>query len=592
LFVEEVTKFVLSAQRLQDSPDGLAAAHIVPEGSIPATLRDSLMARLDQLGPAKGTAQLGATIGREFSSALLQAVTHMDAELVRQDLAQLVEAELLYQRGVGATAVDQFKHALIQEAAYTSLLRRTRQHYHQHIAQVLEAQFPNVVATQPELPAHHYTEAGLYDLAVPYWQQADAQASARSAHQEAIRHLTRGLEILTRLPDTPERTQRELTLSVALAAPLLMTKGYSAADVAHAYRRIQHLCHQVGEASQVFPALYGLCVFHLVRGEVATTRQVGEHALNLAHQTQALDFLVLAHMLLGSTLFFCGALPAARAQLEEGVARYDPVQHHALAVQYGDDPGVFCRSYLTIVLWLLGYPDQAQQCNTEAVALARCVQHPFCRAIALAFAFFVGYFRSDGAVARAWAEEMLTLASEQGFAHWQAEGMILRGWAMARQGYLQEGQEQLAQGLAAWQAIGAGLLRAYWLALLAEIQWWAGQYDAGLHTVAEALTVGAHNHEPWWDAQLYTLQGELLLARQGTTSPPDEVEACFHHALAVARHQQAKSLELRTAVSLARLWQQQGRRDEAHALLAPIYGWFTEGFDTIDLQEARALLER
>jgi class 3 adenylate cyclase/predicted ATPase len=590
LFVEEVTWLVLAAQRFHGHAGYATSGSTPPATAIPATLQDALMARLDQLGSAKGTAQLGATIGREFPAALLQEVTPLEEDAMRQDLTQLVEAELLYQRGVGATAVYQFKHALIQEAAYTSLLRKTRQHYHQHIAQVLETQFPDTVALQPELLAHHYTEAGLYDHAVPYWQQAGAQASARSAHQEAIRHLTTGLDVLARLPDTHERTQRELTLSVALAAPLLMTKGYAAADVAHAYRRVQQLCRQVGDAAQVFPALYGLCLFHLVRGECDTARQMGEQALGLARQTHASDFLVLAHMVLGGTLFFRGDLTAARTHLEEGLARYDPIQHHALAVQYGDDPGVFCLSYLTVVLWLLGYPDQAQQRNTEAIALARHVQYPFCRAIALAFAFCVGYMRGEGTVAQVWAEELLTMADEQGFAHWQAEGMIHRGWAMARQGHLQEGQEQLTQGLAAWRAIGAGLLQPYWLALLAETQWWSGQYDAGLHTVAEALAVSAHNQEPWWQAQLYWLRGQLLLARPDTTSPSHEVEACFHQALTIARGQQTRWLELRAAVSLARLWQQQGKRAEARELLAPVYGWFTEGFDTADLQEARALL--
>jgi class 3 adenylate cyclase len=439
LFVEEVTHLVLAAQRLQGHGTPPAAGRAAPETTIPATLRDALMARLDQLGPAKGTAQLGAVIGRAFPAALLQAVTPLEEDILRQDLHQLLEAELLYQQGVGATAVYQFKHALIQEVAYASLLRQTRQHSHQHIAQVLETQFPDTVAAQPALLAHHYTEAGLYDHAVPYWQQAGAQASARFAHQEAIRHLTTGLELLPRLPDTPARTQRELSLSIAVAAPLLMTRGYAAADVAHAYRRVQHLCHQVGDAAQVFPALYGLCLFHLVRGEASTARQVGEQALELARQSQSPDFLVLAHMVLGGTLFFCGALPAAREHLEEGVARYDPVQHQALAVQYGDDPGVFCLSYLTIVLWMLGSPDQARRHSTAAVALARQVRHPFCRAIALVAAFVVEYFRGDGTAAQAWAEELLTLGDEQGFAHWQAEGMILRGWAVAREGHFQEG---------------------------------------------------------------------------------------------------------------------------------------------------------
>jgi predicted ATPase len=242
-------------------------------------------------------------------------------------------------------------------------------------------------------------------------------------------------------------------------------------------------------------------------------------------------------------------------------------------------------------MWLLGYPDQAQQRSTAAVALARQVRYPFCRAIALAFAFFVSYWRRDGPAAQAWADEMLTLTTEQGFAHWQAEAMIFHGWAVAHQGHLQEGQAQLTQGLAAWRAIGAGVSLPYWLALLAETQWWADDYDAGLHTVAEALAVGASHQEPWWDAQLYTLQGELLLAQHGPTAPSEAVEACFHRALAIARCQQAKSPELRAAMRLVRLWQQQGQRAEARALLAPLYEWFTEGFDTADLQEAQTLLE-
>ena len=590
LFVEEVTRFMLAAHRLQGHTSPPALGGAAPEVPMPATLRDSLMARLDQVGPAKGTAQLGATIGREFPYALLQAVMPLDEELVRQDLQQLVETELLYQRGVGATAVYLFKHALIQEAAYTSLLRRTRQQYHQHIARALETQFPTLVATQPEVVAHHYTEASLYDHAVPYWQQAGAQASARAAHHEAIRHLTKGLEILTRLPDTPERTQRELTLSVSLAAPLLMTRGYAAADVAHVYRRVQQLCDQVSDVSQVFPALYGLCLFHLVRGECTTAQQVAEQALALACQTQVSDFLLLAHMVLGGTLFFCGTFMAAREHLEAGLARYDPDQHHALAVQYGDDPGVFCLTYLTFVLWLVGYPDQALQRSAEAVALARRLRHPFCRAIALVSAFVVHCFRGEGRGAQTWAEELLTLGEEQGFPHWQAEGMILRGWAVARQGHLQEGAMQLRQGLAAWQALGAGVLQPYWLALLAEIYLWSGQFTEGLDTVTAALAVGAHNHEPWWEAQLYWLRGALLLAQHGTNPAPPDVETCFQRACTIARCQQTKWLELQAAISLARLWQQQGKRTEARKLLAPIYAWFTEGFDTTKLQEAQALL--
>jgi class 3 adenylate cyclase/predicted ATPase len=592
LFVEEVTKFILATQRLQGLPSHSASGSMVPEMAIPATLRDTLMARLDQLGPAKGTAQLGATIGRAFPVALLQAVTPLEEDVLRQDLQHLVEAELLYQRGVGATAVYQFKHALIQEAAYASLLRRRRQHYHQHIAQVLETQFPDLVATQPELLAQHYTEAALYDHAVPYWQQAGAQASARFAHQEAMRHLTTGLDVLARLPDTPERTTRELTLSIALAAPLLMTRGYAAADVAHTYHRVQQLCQQVGDAAQVFPALYGLCLFHLVRGECTTARQVGQQALELAQQVQTPDFMMLAHTVLGVVLFFCGEFATALEHLEQGFAPYDPLQHHALALRYGDDPGVFSLAYMVVTLLMLGYLDRAKERSNAAVALARQLGHPYSLAIPLVTAAVSSQFRREGTSVQVWAEAIIALATEHGFAHWLGAGMILRGWALAHQGHVHEGIEQLQQGLAAWRAVGAGLVQPYWLAILAEAYWWAGQLESGLHTVDAALVAGQHNQEPWWDAHLYWLKGELLLAQHGTHLPLPEAEACFQQALTIARFQQTRFLELRAAVSLARLWQQQGKQAEARTLLAPIYGWFTEGFDTADPQEARALLEQ
>ena len=374
LFVEEVTKFVLAAQRLQGHPGGSASAPAVP---IPATLRDSLMARLDQLGPAKGTAQLGATIGREFPYALLQAVTPLDEDLLRQDLTQLVEAELLYQRGVGATAVYQFKHALIQEAAYASLLRRTRQHYHQHIAQVLETQFPDTVATQPELLAQHYTEAGLTEQAIPYWQRAGQQASDRSAYLEAISHFTTGIELLKTLPETPEHTQQALTLHIALGAALQIAKGIAGLEVEHAYTRARELCQQVGETPELIPFLFGLWRFYMGRPQLQTARELGETLLRLAQPAHDPALVVNAHYAIGATWHLLGALPAARQHLEEAIARYTPDQHRAPLFRMGQDLGVSCRGYAASTLWLLGYPVQALARLHEALALAHSSRASF-----------------------------------------------------------------------------------------------------------------------------------------------------------------------------------------------------------------------
>jgi predicted ATPase/class 3 adenylate cyclase len=591
LFIEEMTKAVLESGLLQETETHYELTGPPPALTIPATLHDALMARLDRLGAAKGVAQLGATLGRQFAYEVLQVVSSLEEAALQRELRRLVATELLYQRGVPPRATYTFKHTLIRDAAYQSLLRSTRQQYHQQIAQVLAERFPDIAATQPELLAHHYTEAGVPAQALLYWQQAGQRAIERSANHEAIRHLTKGLDVLATLPETPERTERELTFSITLAAPLLMTKGYAAPEIEGVYSRVQQLCCQVEETAQVFPALYGMCLFYLVRGECQTARQVGQQALRLAQQVQTPDFMMLAHTVLGVALFFCGEFATALEHLEEGFAPYDPPQHHALAFRYGDDPGVFSLAYMTVALWMLGYLDQAQERSNAAVALARQLGHPFSLAIPLVTAAVSSQFRREGTSAHAWAEAIIALATEQGFAHWLGAGMILRGWALAHQGQVHEGVEQLRQGLAAWRAVGAGLVQPYWLSMLAEAYWWAGQLELGLHTVDAALVAGQHNHEPWWDAHLYWLKGKLLLAQHGTYHQAHEVETCFQHARMVARQQQAKSLELRVAMSLSRLWQRQGKRDAARQVLAEVYGWFTEGFDTADLQEAKALLD-
>jgi predicted ATPase len=589
LFVEELTKMVLESSLLQEQEHRYALTGPLPPLAIPTTLHDSLMARLDRLATAKSLAQLGATLGREFSYELLHAVSPWDEETLWRGLSQLVETEFLYQRGLPPQATYLFKHALIQDAAYQSLLRSTRQQHHQRIAQVLEARFPEICETQPELLAHHYTEAGLSAQAIPYWQRAGQRASERSAHVEAIAHLTRGLEVLHTLPDTLERTQQELVLQTTLGPTLLATKGYAAPEVGQVYARAQELCQQVGETSQIFSTLYGLYYFHLIRAEFHRARALAEQLLRMAQHHHDHSFLLLAHLALTGPLFHLGELTRSRTHLEQGLGLYDARQHHALAFRYGIDPGVYFLSHGARHLWLLGFPEQARTSIREALTLARTLAHPFSLAFALHWATTIHQWRREAPAAQEQAEMSMAFSREQGFALWVPGGIVLHGWALTAQGQMEEGITHMRQGMTAWQATGAEVDRPYYLALLAEGYGKAGRAEAGLHVLAEALAVVDTIEERYYEAELYRLQGELLLAR--STEQHTEAATCFRQALDIAHHQQVRSWELRAAVSLARLWQRQGKRAEAHDLLAPVYGWFTEGFDTADLQEAKALLD-
>jgi predicted ATPase len=548
------------------------------------------MARLDRLAAVKSLAQLGATLGREFSYALLQAVSPWDEESLQRGLQQLVQAEFLYQQGLPPQATYRFKHALIQDTAYQSLLRSTRQQYHQRIAQVLEARFPDLCETQPELLAQHYTEAGLGAQAIPYWQRAGQRTVERSAHAEALGHLTTGLELLKTLPDTPARAQQELDFQLALGPVLMATKGNAAPEVAQAYTRARELCHQVGETPRLFPALVGLWRSYLVRAEVPAAREVGEQLLELAQRQRDPALLLEAHRALGMTLYFPGELTAARVHLEQGLTLYHPHQHRSHALLYGRDPGMDCHIYLAWMLWMLGYPDQAWMAMRQALTLVEGVSHPLSLATARFTAAYLAQLCRHVQDVRAQAEAVMTLATEQGFPQWVAGGTFFRGWALAAQGQAEAGIAQLRQGLAAWRATGAEIGRPRWLTMLAEAYGSVGQTEAGLTILAEALALVEKTGQRVDEAELHRLQGELLLIHAGEDGGA-EAEPCFQQALAVARRQQAKSLELRAAMSLSRLWQSQDKRQEACDLLASVYGWFTEGFDTADLREAKALLE-
>jgi predicted ATPase/class 3 adenylate cyclase len=587
LFVEELVKMILESGLVREQADSYVLTGPLPPLAIPSTLHDSLMARLDRLSTARELVQLGAVLGREFTYELLQAVSPVDEIALQQGLAQLVDAELVYQRGLLPRSRYIFKHALIQDAAYQSLLKSTRQQYHQRIAQVLETRFPELVETQPELVAHHFTEAGLTALAVGYWHRAGQRATQRSAHVEAIAHLTKGLELLKVLPDTPERVQHELTLLIALGTPLLATRGYAATERRQIYTRAWELCQQMGETSQRFSVLFGLWQCYALGAEWQTARVVGEQLLSLAHHQHDPALLLEAHRALGVNLLLLGEFAAARAHAEQGMTLYNPQQHHVHAFLYGQDPGVTCCVWAAVALWVLGYPDQALAQSQAALTLAQERSHSFSLAFVLGVTAVLYQYRREVHLTHERVEAIMTLCTDQGFTFFLAWGTMLRGWVLAEQGE-EVGIAQICQGLTAYQATGSGFFRPYYLGLLAEAYAKEGQAEEGLSVLAEALAVVHKTGERLYEAELYRLQGELLLAR--STHQTVEAEACFHQALNVARRQQAKAWELRAAMSLSRLWQRQGKRDEARQLLAEVYNWFTEGFDTADLQEAKALL--
>ena len=589
LYVEEMTKALLESGHLKAVDGHYELTGTLPALAIPATLHDSLMARLDRLVTAKGIVQLGATIGRQFSYALLHATSQLDEPILQRELGRLGAAELVYQRGVPPQATYTFKHALIQEAAYQSLLKRTRQQYHQQIAQVLEAQFPETAETQPELLAHHYTEAGQNDAAIGYWQRAGQHAIQNSAHMEAINHLRQGLAVLRTLPDTPERLQQELDLQVALGPALIATQGNAALEVEHAYARARELCQQVGNTPQLFPVLRGLMLYYANRGDLETAYQLGEQLLRLAHSQPDPAPRMLAHYMMGMA-FLTGGEPAlAQSHHTQALAIYIPLAHRALALRYAFDLAVGSHTFLAWDFWFLGYPDRAIQHSQTALTWAHEVIHPPSLAHALYFTSALHQFRREAPATQAQAAVLMTLATEQGFALRLAQGTVIHGWALAMQGQVEAGIAQMRQGLSAARTTGDNVYVLYFLGLLAEAYGKGGHPEAGLNALAEVASVMATSEARWYQAELYRLKGALLLKQVVANS--SQAEACFHQALDIARQQQAKSWELRAATSLARLWQSQGKHQEAYGLLAPVYGWFTEGFDTADLQDAKTLLD-
>ncbi|ETX06338.1 MAG: hypothetical protein ETSY2_17745, partial [Candidatus Entotheonella gemina] len=588
LFVEECAKMLLEGDWLKENTDHYALTRPLPDHDIPVTLQDTLLARLDRLTPGAEIAHLGAVCGREFTRYLLQAIAPYDEATVERGLTQLVEAELLHQVGFHSPLRYRFKHALIQEVAYQSLLRRKRRQVHEAIAQAFETRFPEIWQSQPELIAHHYTEAGQAEPAVVYWRRAGSEAIARSAHAEAIAHLSRGLEVLPELSSPSDHIQREIEFQIALGTPLAATKGYGAPEVERVYMRARELCQQLGDSPQLFPVLSALALFYLVRGMVQSAQELGEELIQLAERTQEPAHLLEADYLLGIALFWGGEFARSRRHMEATMARYHPAQHSELVFCYGEDPRIQPVFYHVLLLWIMGHTEQARIRHQTVLTQARAAS-PHNLAFALQFSANFYALCQEPALVYTQAEAVIALATEQGFPQWIGAGIMLRGWARVTQGQGKDGIDEHHQGLSAYQATGAQVALTWARMLLVEAYAYLGEFEAGRQVLAEARTDMKRRDERFYEAELHRLDGDLLLMQDHTRH--QEAEAHFLHALDVARRQHAKAWELRAAMSLSRLWQHQGKPAQARQLLAKVYNGFTEGFDTAALQEAKALLD-
>lgn len=579
LVIEEMVKMVLeSGQSLEATGSGP-----IKPLEIPATLRDSLMARLDRLGSAKEVAQLAATLGREFSHEILVAVSPWDEDLLQRELNRLVDAELLYRRGLPPRARYLFKHGLIQDAAYESLLRSHRQEFHGRIAEALERRFPDIAEGQPELVAHHATEAGRVADAINWWHRAGQKALRGSGHQEAVGHLTRALELLESLPENAERDQREIGLRVSLGVAAGSATSFSEPEVQRSFERARDLCGRVGQTPQLFPALRGLYIFYVLTGKPRTARETAQQLLNLADAGSDPVHLVSAHQAMGFTAMVLGDLPQARIYLESGIEHYDREQARSAPILAGPQPGVESLGNLAWVLWFLGHPDQALERSRQMLEEARELAQPFSLACALFFAGELRSFRREPEAVREHNEELLAISTQQGFPYWLTMATAQRGWLHMQDGRTEEAIADIRAG-----AKFGGLRRdPHVYAFLADAYRAQGRIAEALAALSESADM-VDAGQTLYQAELHRLRGELL-AGQGAED--SEVEDQLGCALGVARLQSSRSLELRAATSLARHWTARGRKAEAREVLEPVYSGFTEGLETPDLVEARELLK-
>jgi class 3 adenylate cyclase/predicted ATPase len=587
LFVEELTKSVLESGLLREDDDRYVLDRALPPLAIPTTLHASLLARLDRLAPVRMVAQIGAAIGREFSYQLLRAVCRLPENELQAALARLVASELVFQRGAPPDAVYIFKHALVQDAAHHSLLRNVRQRLHAQIAEALEAQSPELMNRQPELFAQHYTEAGLLEKSVAFWGKAGHASVARSAMAEAASQFQKGLDQLALLPEDRGRQQQELEFCSTLGTVLIALRGYAAPETDRTYKRARELWEVLGSPSDFLRVPYGQAVIQAARGELDLALRSDEDLLRLSRQRDDTNGLVLGLLSFGRDLLFAGRFALARSPLEEVLALCDPISDGSLIRHAGIHPRINAQAALAVILFCLGFPDQALAQSNISIAEARRLAHPPTLASTLAWNTRLLSLGVDHASLGRRVDELVAATMEHGFPHWGGPGAVCRGWVKVQNGDTDEGISLMRSGAAAYHATGANTWMPHFVALLARGCEIGGQVEEAAILLDDALQLVEGTGERWFAAELHRHKGRLLLL-QGHAEAAEEL---YRGALNIAREQEAKLWELRAATSLARLGSDQDRQAEARELLAPVYGWFTEGFGTPDLKEAKALLD-
>ncbi len=590
LFVEELTKTIIESGLMREEDGHYALDGVLPPLAIPTTLHDSLMARLDRLAPVREVAQIGAAIGREFSYGLLSAVARQPDDQLTEALDRLVRAELVFGRGEVPEAVYTFKHALVQEAAYAGLLRERRRQLHARIAEAFEGEFPEVAETQPELVAHHYANAGLAAPAIDYYRRAAERAMAASANADAIAHLTRGLELIDSLPESSEPISQEIDFRLALGPPLIAIRGYGSVEAQAAYTRAKELCASAGETPELFRSLVGLWVYHLLKPDMKIASELSRELFNLEAKLGSDEFRLLAELVACITCCWSGRYTSAASHAARVRDLYDPVRHRGPKI-YMVDPAIAALHFESRALWSLGYPERASARGLVALSMAQTVAHPFSLSFALLGEAVLRTQRREPELMASRTTAFLANAREQGFAYDCAVGSIFEIWhdAWVTGRCADDRIEAFRSALAEWRRMGALVALGLWHVLFAECLEKQGNTDEALTALEAAVVHFERTGDALWEPEVDRLMGDLLLRRN--PSAPDRAEASYRRAIERARSQEAKSWELRAATSLARLWRDQGKPAEARALLAPVYGWFTEGFNTADLKEAKALLE-
>jgi class 3 adenylate cyclase/predicted ATPase len=588
LFVEELTKAVLEGDILVKDGSVYRLNGPLPPLAIPTTLQDSLMARLDRLAPVKEIGQIGAAIGREFSYSLLREVVGRDESSLKRALAKLEQAELLFRRGELPEAIYSFKHALVRDAAYESLLKSRRQQLHGQIARVMEEKFPDIVASQPEILAHHFTEAGLAQPATNYWLKAGNLALSRSANA-AINHLEQGLKLIQGIDDPMQRDKFELLLQTSLGNSLRTTKGWSSDVVKNAYTRALQLCKESGLDEHTFPAVFGLWTWNFLRSSLGEARGLAEYLRRTADGVGNRVYLVLAHEALGFSLFAQGDFASAHAELERSISLWDPSNAATYLDLSAQDPRVHVKSYDAMVLWYLGFPDQALRLCAEARRHADQSQHPFSRAIARTISLRVHQLRGQVDIVASQATETIVLCEEHEFAHYLAMALILRGWAVAQRGEFEKGTAEIQNGLERERAIGASLFETYSMGLLADACITNKRYKEALDFLRQAqLRLEEVDSERYYAAEIYRLFGKTYLQ---LNKDLDKAEHYFLRGLKLAREQKARSFELRLLLDICDLHAVGHNAEKSYSELDEIYGCFSEGFGTMDLLRAAAKLE-